>query len=330
MRLLIVVILSVFFLPVNGQAQDNDSAGGDSRIKPVTGKVYIYMNRGGNIGLYLGEQGTLIVDTQFEDVTENLLEDVRRISKKPVRYVLNTHHHGDHTGGNANLSKEGAVIISHDKAYVNLINSIREGSEKVDDSILPNITVSDKMTFYFGNEEIMTHHLEKAHTDGDILVQFKKSNVIHTGDAFVNGQYPFIDKDNGGTLAGYLKGLATIYQMCDKNTKIIPGHGIVGNRQDIRKMQQMIETISKKVAFQYLNGKTEEEIIAMNELTSVYDEQGYGDHFITREQFMKMIYDDISAQYNKSDREDTARRIEELRRKQNSEKNGGDGDKGGR
>jgi len=334
MRLFFILLLSVFLMPMLNHAQtEGEEEQGDSRVYELADRTYIYKNRGGNIGLYIGREGTLVIDTQFEDVTEDLLKVIRRFSDKPVKYVLNTHHHGDHTGGNGNLRKEGALIIAHDNVLTNLRKTLLDGNEKGDDDALPNITLSDQLTFHFGAEEITVHHLENAHTNGDLIVHFKKSNVLHAGDAFVKGRYPFIDVANGGSYQGYLNGLGKIFNTSDKDTKIIPGHGDVANRKDVKSMLQLLELVYKRVAFHHLNGKSEAEIIAMRDLTADYDAQGFGDHFITREQFMKMIYDEVAERYDLDDRAETARRIEEIRRKQEREKlekTKDQGDKGGR
>ncbi|MCW5518865.1 MBL fold metallo-hydrolase [Aureitalea sp. L0-47] len=333
MRLFYILLLGVFLVPTLNHAQtEGEEEQGDSRVYQLGERTYVYKNRGGNIGLYIGKQGTLVIDTQFADITEDLLKVIGRFTDKPIQYVLNTHHHGDHTGGNGNLSREGALIISHDNVYASLEKSLLKDDEKGDTSSLPNITTSDELTFYFSNEKITVHHLESAHTNGDLMVFFTESNILHTGDAFVNGRYPYVDSANGGSYQGYVKGLGKILKVCDKDTKIIPGHGEVANMQDVRSLLQLLEIVYKRVAFHHLNGKSEAEIIAMTDLTADYDAKGFGDHFITREQFMKMIHDDVAAKYNLAERAEAARRIEEMRKDQareraeeQKEKDGGNG-----
>lgn len=317
MRLFFILLLGVFLIPsINLAQEEGEEEQGDSRVYQLADRTYIYKNRGGNIGLFIGNEGTLVIDTQFAEVTEDLLKVISRFTNKPVRYVLNTHHHGDHTGGNANLSKEGALIIAHDNMYRNLRKILLKDDEKGDTSALPNITTSDQFTFFLDNEEITVHHLEEAHTNGDLIVRFNRNNIIHTGDAFVNGRYPYVDVANGGSYDGYVNGLSKILAICDENTQIIPGHGDVARLQDVKQLLQLMEIVYKRISFHHLNGKSEAEIIAMSDLTANYDAQGFGDHFITREQFMKMVYDAVAARYNFSEREERARRIEEIRRQQ--------------
>ena len=321
MRLFYIILLGVFLIPsVNLAQTEGEEEQGDSRVYQLADRTYIYKNRGGNIGLFIGNEGALVIDTQFAEVTEDLLKVIGRFTDKPVKYVLNTHHHGDHTGGNANLYKEGALIIAHNNMYANLRKSLLKNDEKGDTSALPQITTSDELTFFLDNEEITVHHLEDAHTNGDLIVHFKRNNIVHTGDAFVNGRYPYIDVENGGSYQGYVDGLRKILKNCDENTKLIPGHGEVAGVQDVKNLMQLMEIVFKRVAFHHLNGKSEAEIIAMRDLTASYDSQGYGDHFITRERFIKMIYDAVAVRYNMDGRRETARRIEEIRRQQELER----------
>lgn len=336
MRLFYILLLSVFLLPTTNHAQtEGEEEQGNSRVFQVGDRTYVYKNRGGNIGLYIGKEGTLVIDTQFAEVTEDLLKVIGRFSDKPIKYVLNTHHHGDHVGGNGNLSNVGATIISHDNVRTTLMNNLENSDEKGDDSTFPDITLSDELTFHFGREEITAFHLEKAHTNGDLIVHFKENNILHTGDAFVNGRYPFVDVDNGGTFDGYFEGLEKILRVCDKDTKIIPGHGEVANRKDVDRLRELLKYTAKRISFHVYNDVPKEQIIAMTDLTAEYDRLGYGDHFVTREQFLEMVYNSVAREYleQQRDREERARMIEEIRQRQARDKKNAEEDerdKGGR
>lgn len=320
MKYILVLIASLFIIPISSFGQTETEEEGDSNIIPVRKNVYMYKNRGGNIGLCIGDDGVLMIDTQFEDVYEDLMKDIERFSSQPVKYVLNTHHHGDHTGGNSKMADAGATIISHENARVNLMNVMEGSTKKIHETILPVITVTESMTFYFNREEIVVRHFEKAHTNGDVLVYFANSNVIHTGDAFFKGKYPYIDVDNGGTVDGYIAGLSLIESIADRNTKIIPGHGDVSSFEDVKYLKMVMENVYNRVKFQHLNGKSEEQILAMSEITADFDQQGYGDGFITSERFLKTIYDAVAFKHNKSDWDRKAKQIEDIRKKQNAAK----------
>jgi glyoxylase-like metal-dependent hydrolase (beta-lactamase superfamily II) len=329
MKYSIITAFLILFISQTIVGQTDEGSSGDSKIIPVGEGIYVYKNRGGNIGLCFGNDGVFMIDTQFAEVSEDILKDVARFTDKPLKYVLNTHHHGDHTGGNANMANTGATLVSHDNVRTNLQNFMEESPEKVDESLLPTITISDELTFYFNDNEIFIRHIEKAHTNGDVVVLFRKSNVLHAGDAFSSGKYPFIDVENGGTVEGYIKGLEVIQQMCNKETKIIPGHGEVAKVVEVQYVQNMIEYVFKKIAYHHLNKKKEAEILAMTDITQAYDKAGYGDGFITREKFMKVIYDAVVAKYSLADYDQRAQRIEDIRKKQNAAKSNSEGgDKG--
>ncbi|KAA3621878.1 MAG: MBL fold metallo-hydrolase [Flavobacterium sp.] len=330
MKYLIVLLSFLLLMPLGASGQTDGEEEGDSRIVPVRNKIYLYKNRGGNIGLCFGDDGVFMIDTQFEDISEDLLKDIRKFTKEPIKYVLNTHHHGDHTGGNSNMANEGATIIAHENVRTNLINAIETSPNKIHETVLPKITIGQTMTFYLNREEIVVRHLENAHTDGDVLVHFTKSNVIHTGDTFFAGKYPYIDVENGGTVSGYMEGLELILGVGNRDTKFIPGHGNVSTFEDVKNLKLLLENVYNRVKFQHLNGKNEQQILAMSEITADYDRQGYGDGFITTDRFLKTIYDAVAFDYNRNDRDRRARQIEDIRRKQNAAKANKDnkGDKG--
>jgi glyoxylase-like metal-dependent hydrolase (beta-lactamase superfamily II) len=326
MKYSFAIAFALLFISPSAFCQTDDGKSGYSQIIQVEDNIYVYKNRGGNIGLSFGNDGVFMIDTQFADVSEDLLKDIARFTDKPLKYVLNTHHHGDHTGGNSNMAQAGAILVAHSNVRTNLQQFRSDSQDKVDESLLPSITITDELTFHFNGHEIFIKHIEKAHTDGDVLVLFKDSNVLHAGDAFRSGSYPYIDVESGGTVDGFIQGLGSIQKLCNKDTKIIPGHGDVSDLIEVAFVQNMMEYVFKKVAFHHLNKKKEAEILAMTDITLEYDKKGYGDGFITREKFLKLIYDAVAAKYSVEDYNERARQIEEIRKKQNAAKSNSEGD----
>ncbi|MCB0456298.1 MAG: MBL fold metallo-hydrolase [Flavobacteriaceae bacterium] len=306
---------------------------GVSAVK-VADSIYMLKGKGGNMGLCFGNDGAFMIDDQFAEGTDAILTTVGFFTKKPVKFLINTHHHGDHTGGNENMLQKGTVIFAHENVRKRLII---EASKKVQDSInkvyeknlekfkkdganeeraevsakrtvselestivlsdnLPMITFTDDLTFHFNGEKIFVFHVHNAHTDGDALVYFTDSNVLHTGDVFVSNLYPFIDTNNGGSLDGYKAALSKILMVANDETKIIPGHGEVATTKDVKYTQSMIDFLYSRIAYHHLENKTKEQIIALN-LTKDFDDKGFGNGFITTEKFFNFLYDDVVRTY---------------------------------
>jgi len=288
-----------------------------TRMVQISGNTYMIGGKGGNIAVHFGAEEILMIDDKFADDTDNILEQIRRINKKkPISFLINTHHHGDHTGGNENLKKEGAIIIAHENARANI-----SYGTKTKEEALPKVTFSKDMKLWFDGQEIYAFHVDKAHTNGDVMVYIPQTNVLHTGDAFVNGMYPFIDIENGGTLDGYMNGLAQAAMVANENTKIIPGHGNIANRVDVKLLANMLEVLKKRVTVEISRSKTEEEVAANTELTKEFDEKGYGDGFINGEKIRRTIYKQLTNPY-KNDEERLMDRKMNMREKAKDNKKG--------
>ena len=307
---IITICFSIFFT----SAQTDEGSKVNTVLRQVQDNIYMIQGKGGNIGLSIGDDGVLMIDSQFADLSEDILKDIKRINKKPIQFLVNTHHHADHTGGNVNMVKEGAVIVSHENVRSRLSDARKENykkSELSDKRVLSTITFKDDITFHYNNETILVFHVHDAHTDGDAVVYFPESNVIHTGDILFNGKYPFIDTNNGGTLNGYLEALGKIIMMSDTDTKIIPGHGNIANKADLKAAGNMLSTLHKRVSFQYLNKKTEAEILRMRDITKEYDDLGYGDGLISTEKILKTIYNEVKKERGEIDRRDIQQRLDD-------------------
>jgi cyclase len=259
--------------------------------------TYMLVGKGGNIGLSVGDDGVLLIDSQFKQLTDKILSAINnRITDKSVKFLINTHWHQDHTGGNENFVKNGAIIIAHENVrerlnaeqFVDFLNKTFEASPL---NALPTITYKDSITFYFNEDKIDVYHLPNAHTDGDSIIYFNKRNIIHTGDIYVNGRYPFIDHSSGGSIDGIITGIEKIISIIDNETKIIPGHGLLSNLGELQNYLIMLKDIRQQVLTMVNNGATLNEIIK-SDITSKYDNL-YSDSFINSEDFLGFVYNDV-------------------------------------
>jgi glyoxylase-like metal-dependent hydrolase (beta-lactamase superfamily II) len=262
-----------------------------------TNGTYMLVGKGGNIGVSVGEDGVLLIDSQFKQLTEKILSAINnRITDKPVKFLINTHWHQDHTGGNENFVNNGAIIIAQENVrerlnteqVVNFLNKTFEASPL---KALPTITYNDSITFYLNDDKIDVYHLPNAHTDGDSIIYFNKRNIIHTGDMYVNGRYPFIDHSSGGSIEGLITGIEKIISTIDHETKIIPGHGLLSNLDELQDYLIMLKDIRQQVLIMVNNGATLDEIIKSN-ITAKYDKL-YSDSFINSGDFLGFVYNDL-------------------------------------
>lgn len=234
------------------------------RLEPLRGNLYVLFGQGGNIGVSAGPEGVFLIDDQFAPLIPGILEAIRKVNQGPIRFVLNTHYHGDHTGGNENLGRLGAVIIAHDNVRPRIERDLLTEGKSPEEvhRALPVITFNDQTSLFLNGEEARAIHIERAHTDGDSIILFAASNVVHMGDLFFNGHYPYIDTEAGGSIDGLLAGLEAGLAKTDADTIVIPGHGPIGNRLDLIAYRDMLKTARDRVAKLKAEGKTLEQTIA--------------------------------------------------------------------
>jgi glyoxylase-like metal-dependent hydrolase (beta-lactamase superfamily II) len=254
--------------------------------------VYVLFGAGGNMALITGEDQNYLIDDQFAPLSDKILFKIKSLNDKPLAYVLNTHWHGDHTGGNENLAKEGALIIASDRVYDRLKTgqqSARRNSPPAPNMALPVISFSDQMNLrYREDAHIHGMHVNDAHTDGDSFYYFPEENVIHLGDNFFNGKYPFIDIDSGGDIDGLLSNLRMAAAIIDEETKIIPGHGAVGTLADLKAYTHVLETCVTLIKDLRDEDLSVDEIIDAKPLAAWDD--SYGDGFISPEAFIRSVF----------------------------------------
>jgi len=258
--------------------------------------VYMLKGRGGNVGISTGEDGLFIIDDQVKPVTEQLLKAIRKISDKPIRFVINTHYHADHTGGNETIGGAGAVIISHDNIHKRMTTEqvsifMKSTTPAYAKAALPIVTFNDRMSLHLNGEVATAYHVAHGHTDGDSIIHFPASNVIHMGDMFFNGLYPYVDLDAGGSLQGMVEAADLALTMADDSTRIIPGHGPLAMTEDLKSYRDFLIKASTNVQALIDQDLGLEQIIAAKP-TEEWDET-LGKTWITPPQFVTFVFNSL-------------------------------------
>lgn len=280
----ITLIILVAYLSV--QAQNFDTV--KIKTSNVAGSVYMLEGQGGNIGVLVGNDGIIMIDDQFAPLSEKIKNAIETLSDKPIRFIINTHFHFDHTGGNEKFGT-GGVIVAHENVRKRLsadqfIGANRSEQKSLGYDGLPKITFAESITFNMNGETIDVYHVKNAHTDGDAIIYFKASNVVHTGDVFVRYGLPFIDETNGGSIDGMIDAINNLIKSVDDKTKIIPGHGAIAEKKDLVEYVNMLQTIWDRVSDGIKKNKTIEEIIA-SDPAKEYKGSTNG-----KADFVKMVY----------------------------------------
>lgn len=251
----------------------------------LTYNIYALFGAGGNIGLAIGEDAAYLIDDQFGPLTDKIVAYVKTLTDKPIHFVLNTHLHGDHTGGNENLANAGALIIAHDNVRKRMESAEKPNPEKA----LPVVTFNDKMTIHLGNDKsIHAMHVNPSHTDGDTFYYFPEDNVIHMGDNFFSGRYPYIDIGSGGDIDGLIANVTMALGIVDPSTHIIPGHGAISSKNDLESYKNVLVTLRERVKKARDEGKSLEETQKMG-LSKEWDAT-HGQDFINADQIIEFIY----------------------------------------
>ena len=256
--------------------------------------VHVLFGSGGNIGVSVGDDAVFIIDDQFAPLTPKILAAIRALTDKPVSFVLNTHWHFDHTGGNENFGKAGALIVAHDNVrkrmsteqFMAAMNRRDPPSPK---AALPVVTFSEGVTFHINGDSVVVTHVAPAHTDGDAIVHFQKANVVHMGDVFNNTGLPFIDLSSGGSVHGVIAAADKVYAMTNAQTRIVPGHGQVTDRNRLKAWRDAVVAVRTRVEAEVRARKTIEQVLALK-LTAPYEKEWPGGH----ERFVRAVYEELS------------------------------------
>ena len=223
-------------------------------VHPVNKNVSYIEGRGGNIGVIYGEDGILLIDDQYAPLTEKIIEVISNFSSEPIRFIINTHMHPDHTGGNENFGKRGALIVGHE----NVRSQMKVAGY---DQTPPFVTFSKDVNFHINDENIHVFKVPNAHTNNDSFIKFTNANVIHTGDVFRSESYPYIDANNGGSFLGTIEVYELLISLCDENTKIIPGHGKQTTVETVKLAIEMLQEIKSRIELMIMEGKGLDEIL---------------------------------------------------------------------
>jgi cyclase len=257
--------------------------------------VHMLTGAGGNIGLMVGDEAVFVVDDQFAPLTPKILAAIAALTSKPVEFVVNTHWHFDHTGGNENIGKAGALIVAHQNvrrrmAAGQFIEAINRQEPPAVPAALPVVTFTESVTFHINGDSVVVTHVQPAHTDGDAIVQFTRANVIHMGDLFLTSGLPLIDRSSNGTLNGFIAAAGIALGMSNDQTRIIPGHGPLANRAKLQAWRDMLMALREKLRAEIAAGRTIEQVLAAR-ITAPYAEAFPGGH----ERFLRIAYTELAA-----------------------------------
>ena len=293
-RILVFVLLLGFSICCFAVAQDFSQI--EIKTIKLTDNLYVLFGAGGNIAVSVGDDGVVMIDDQYAPLSEKIGNAVKQISEKPIGYILNTHWHGDHTGGNEQFGNSGAVLVAHE----NVRKRLSEGQfmaffnrqvPPAPKGALPVITFTRDLKFHLNGETISVVHVDPAHTDGDSIVFFKQANTIHMGDVFFNGNYPFIDLGSGGSIDGVIKAVAKGLKKAHMDTRIIPGHGPLADVVDLMGYRDRRQIVRDKVWTLKQKGASLEEVLAAK--PSAKFDEAYGGGFIKPEKFVESIYQSL-------------------------------------
>ena len=294
LRQLAISFLAALALTQAALAQDFSKV--EIKTHKLSDTLYMLVGAGGNLGVSIGDDAVFVIDDQYAPLVPKIQAAIAALSPKPVRFVLNTHFHGDHTGGNEALGQAGALIVAHDNVrrrmnseqFISFVSARVPPSPK---AALPVVTVPGEIRFHLNGDEIHAFHVPRAHTDGDLIVHFSKGDVVHMGDVYFRGMYPFIDTSSGGTADGVIAAADRVLAMSTDKTRIIPGHGPLASKADLQAYRDMLATVTQRIKTLRRDGKSDEQIRAA--APSADFDAAWGGGFIKPERFVQMMLDAV-------------------------------------
>ena len=276
----------------------NDMSQVEIKTEKLSDHVWVLHGAGGNIGLCSGDDGALLVDDQYAPLSARILAAVKQANDQPLHWVVNTHWHGDHVGGNENMVAAGATLIAHDRVRQRMVEGQNNKffSRKVEPAparALPLITFNDSTTLHVNGEDVTAFHVAPAHTDGDVIVWFPRSNVVHMGDTFFSATYPIIDLESGGSINGLIAASERVLKRIGDDTRVIPGHGPTSDKAGLQRYHDMLVGVRAAVVKLVKQGKTLDQTVAAKP-TAAWDET-WGKGFMKPDLFTKLIWTELSA-----------------------------------
>jgi glyoxylase-like metal-dependent hydrolase (beta-lactamase superfamily II) len=290
-RLLQLLLVLLVSRPVLAQNYDTVQVHTTALAKGV----YMLAGAGGNMGLAVGEDAVFLVDDEFAPLTPKIRAAIAALSPKPVRFVLNTHWHFDHTGGNKDHGDAGALIVAHDNVRKRMstdqfIDALKRAEPAAPKGALPVVTFNDSITFHINGDDVLAFHVAPAHTDGDAIVVFKGANVVHMGDVFLSAGFPFVDLSSGGSVHGFIAAAERVLPVLDANTKVIPGHGPLSDKARVKAFHDMLVVMRDRMKKEIAAKHTIEQVLAST-ITADYDKEWPGG----RERFLRILFQELSA-----------------------------------
>lgn len=292
----ISIMPSLLFSGAVSAHNHNDKGPQFSQSK-LSENLYMLSGKGGNLAVSTGTDGTLLIDDDYLDMADKTRAAIKAISDEPVKFLINTHWHFDHTGGNEMLGDSGTIIVAHDNVRERLLNggfitAFNMAVEPANKKALPVVTFAQSMSFHWNNDTIdVIHPSSSAHTDGDAVIFFKNDNVLHMGDLYFNNMYPFIDASSGGSMKGVIDSVTMLLEKINDKTRVIPGHGSLSNKSELREYRNMLQTVYEKVLALKTSGKTLEQVVAAKP-TAAFDEKWNGG-FLKADAWVGIIYSAI-------------------------------------
>ena len=288
------LIILAPLLAASAFAQHQDFSKVQMKVVRITEHVYMLQGAGGNIGVSVGDDGIVIIDDEFAPLAPKIREALKAISTKPIKFIINTHYHSDHTGGNEIFAHD-APIIAHDNVRKRLESGTKNAFGNVPPApkgALPIITFNDRATLHVNGEDLQLIHLPHGHTDGDVMVVFTKSNVVHLGDDYFMASFPFIDLDNGGSVKGLIANLDKIYPMLDKDVKLIPGHGGLGDKPNLNEWMNMLKGTVAIMNEAIQRGETLQDVLKNRTLVAW---SNWATDFMPLEKYEEQVYGELKA-----------------------------------
>jgi glyoxylase-like metal-dependent hydrolase (beta-lactamase superfamily II) len=291
MKRLIAILAGLGLLLTSSPARAHDGSKpqdkGPFTLKKLTGEIYALFGRGGNIGLAVTSEGVVVIDDQFADLAPGIAEQIKSVTSQPIRFLINTHHHFDHTGGNGFFIKM-TTIVAHDNVRKNMLMDAK--TVPATEVPAPNLTFDREIRMYLGGKEIQVFHLKRGHTDGDSIIYFPQDKVVHMGDLFVNKNIPFIDTAHGGSTAEWIETLDAVISRVDPSSQLIPGHGEVGTVADLKSFKQYFLDLRAAVKKAVDGGMPREQAVKEIKLEQYSGYNGYAQRFASN---VGTVYDEM-------------------------------------